>query len=168
MVERVMQATENPPSSPGTEITVEEIDAVLEELAARSVFSSQGKKTTGRSAHEILAPLFRRMSSTEGKWFTRAVLKSYLPVVIPERVAMSAYHFILPILWKFQGDLRIALGVLNENQVFKSLPAKPEMKDIERLLEGVGNLIKPEVGVKVGRVEFLKARVSCDGTGISE
>lgn len=167
MVERVMRAAENPTPSPGTEITVEEIEAALEELAARSAFSSQGKKTTGRSAHEILAPLFRRMSSTEGKWFTRAILKSYLPVVIPERVTMSAYHFMLPILWKFQGDLRIALGVLNENQVFKVFPAKPEVK-IEKLLEGVRDLVKPVVGVKVGRVEFLKARVSCDGTGISE
>ena len=168
MVERVMRDAENPTPSPGTEITVEEIEAALEELAARSAFSSQGKRTSGRSAHDILIPFFRRMNSTEAKWFTRAILKSYLPLVIPERVAMSAYHFMLPILWKFQGDLRIALGVLNENQVFKVFPAKPEMRDMEKLLETVGNLVKPEVGVKVGRVEFLKARVSYDGIGISE
>jgi len=163
MVGRIMRAAENPPPSPGEEVTVEEIEKALEELASRSIFSSQSKQTPAgtatRGAHEILTPLFLRMSSSEGMWFTRAILKSYLPVVIPEETAMYAYHFLLPSLWSVQSDLRRCLEVLG-GAVFRVFPPKPEKRDVGELLEGAGRLVRPEVGVRVGRVKFLKARVS--------
>ncbi|RPB26964.1 hypothetical protein L211DRAFT_834636 [Terfezia boudieri ATCC MYA-4762] len=163
MVGRVMRAAENSPPCPGEEVTVEEIEKALEELASRSIFSSQSKRTPAgaatKGAHEILTPLFRRMSSSEGMWLTRAILKSYLPAVIPEKATMYAYHFLLPSLWGVQGDLRKCLEVLG-GSVFRNFPPAPEKKDIRELLKGAGRLVRPEVGVRVGRVEFLKAR-SC-------
>ncbi|KAF8425554.1 hypothetical protein EV426DRAFT_561102 [Tirmania nivea] len=163
MVGRIMRAAENPSPSPGEEVTVEEIEKALEELASRSIFSSQSKQTPAgtatRGAHEILTPLFRRMSSNEGMWLTRAILKSYLPVVIPEKTTMYAYHFLLPSLWGVQSDLRKCLEVLGGG-VFRNFPPTPERRDIKESLEGAGRLVRPEVGVRVRRVEFLKAR-SC-------
>lgn len=162
MVCRVMRAAENPVCSQGQEVTVEDIEKALEELSSRSIFSSQRHiEAAGpsRGAADILGPLFRKMTSTEGKWFTRAILKSYLPVIIPEKVTMDAYHFLLPSLWAVQSDLRRCLEVL-EGPVFKIFPPKPEKADQRGLLEAAAKLVRPQVGVRVGRVEFVKARVS--------
>lgn len=162
MVGRVMRAAENPSPPVGEEVTVEEIDEALEELARRSVFSSPGKRRgggEGRPAHEILTPLFRRMSSAEGMWLTRAILKCYLPLVIPERVTMYNYHFLLPHLWAFQNDLRKAVGML-DTPVFRIFPPKPEKRDVRELMDGAVKLVKPEVGVRIKRVGYAKARVS--------
>lgn len=158
-----MAAAENPVPELGMEVTVEEVDAALETLAGRSIFSSQSKQHRTRSsssivAHEVLGPLLRRMSSGEAKWFIRAILKSYLPLVVPREDAMWAYHFLLPHLYDFQNDLRRAFRLL-ETPVMRIFPARPEAGDVEGLLEGAGRLVEPEVGVRVGRVEFGKATV---------
>jgi len=166
MVGRVMRDAENQPPARGKEVTVEEIEEALEELASHSRFSSQSKWTPAgtatRGAQDILSPLFRRMSSSEGMWFTRAILKSYLPVVVPEKTTMHAYHFLLPRLWAVQSDLRRCLDVLG-GAFFNVFPPKPQQRDVRELLQGAGKLVRPEVGVRVGRVEYLKARVSWKG-----
>ena len=164
MVERVMKQAENPPPMAGSEVTVEEVEKALETLSSRSIFSSQSKRNIASSssatvsAHELLGPIYLRLTSREGKWLTRAILKSYLPVVVPEYRTMAAYHFLLPHLFAFQNDLRRALKVLS-TPVFKIFPPNPNQKDVQGLLEGAMRLIQPEVGVRIRRVGFLKARV---------
>jgi hypothetical protein len=71
----------------GSKVTVEQVDEVLDKLAARSHFSNKelvGRVRTGQLAPPAeLLELFNRLSSVEGKWLTRCILKSLAPVQIP-------------------------------------------------------------------------------------
>ncbi|KAF8460652.1 hypothetical protein BDZ91DRAFT_798733 [Kalaharituber pfeilii] len=167
MVFRIMKQAENPTPAEGEEVTCEEIEIALEELAGRSPFSSQNKRNHSRvrrQAHEILGPIFLRLSSRESKWLTRAILKNYLPVVLPERLTMYVYHFLLPHLFAFQNDLRRAVELL-ETPLFKMFPPSPPEKDAKSLLDGAAKLVRPEVGVRVKKVGFVKAR-SCKNAAV--
>jgi DNA ligase-4 len=93
---KVMKAAE--PSAGGT-VTVDELDDVLNRLAAWSHFSDdelrarvkQGQPLDKRS--RLLQDLFLRLNSWEGKWVTRIILKSLLPVTIPGMLETYLYYF---------------------------------------------------------------------------
>ncbi|KAH0606339.1 uncharacterized protein H6S33_004000 [Morchella sextelata] len=146
-------------------ITVEYVDGVLDQVAAKSRFSSDGLRA-GLSAREegtradILEALYRRLTSVQAKWVTRVVLKRLAPVEMPESHTLSAYHFLMPHLFKFQQDLSKACALIcaPEYRVYARFPPPSERAQILRSL--AAQILKPETGVKVGRPEFVKAR-SC-------
>ena len=95
-VEGAMAQAEFDEPSPGQEVTLEELDQALDELAARSPFSSAAirSKNDARQTDATLSSLLRRLQSWEAKWLVRIVLKNYSPVIIPEQLAMEQFHFL--------------------------------------------------------------------------
>jgi hypothetical protein len=83
-VQKVVSQAE---TSKGGFVTVDELDEVLDKLAARCVFTSKELremwKGESAEASELLKPLFFRLSSFEAKWVTRCILKSLAPAMMP-------------------------------------------------------------------------------------
>lgn len=196
VVARVLRQAENPLDRG---ITVEYVDSVLDRVAAKSRFSSDGLRAAmgegeGEGEREgeregtradILAALYRRLTSVQAKWVTRVILKCLAPVEMPgrsflsfflffllaccrandscgvckESYTLSAYHFLLPHLFRFQQDLSKACTLIcaPEYRVHARFPPFHEREPILRSL--AAQILKPEIGVKVGRPEFVKARV---------
>lgn len=145
------------------EVTLEEIDVALAALASRCRFSSPAvRQSTAHDCHEdpdgLLRPLFHRLRSRDAKWLTRMLLKSYSPVIIPEHLVLTQYHFLLPELLKFQSNFDAAIALLR-GPVITKFPTHPEEGvERERVRQAILQQLKPKVGVKVGRTAFFKAR----------
>ena len=147
--------------SPGNEVTVEEVDKALGELAARCPFSNPAVRahTPLDGADRVLSSIFHRLQSRDAKWFTRVLLKSYQPVVLPEHFVLQCYHFLLPPLLRFQSDFEAAAKLLR-GPLIGGMPPRPSDQDErERLRKLASAELVPRLGVKVGRPTFLKARV---------
>lgn len=97
VVQRVMAQTEN---CPVMRVTVEEVEFALDKLAARCRFSSERLRARfgnavedepEKSADDVLRAIWRRLTSVEGKWVVRAILKSHLPLVLPGIIAWNPF-----------------------------------------------------------------------------
>ncbi|KAI9822583.1 MAG: hypothetical protein M1827_000302 [Pycnora praestabilis] len=161
-VERVQQQTEMKLQSQGNEVTVEEIDRALAEIAAGCRFSSPKVREAAPIAladvpEKILKPIFHRLQSREAKWLTRIILRDYPPVILDEGLVLRNFHFLLPDLLKFQSSFDAAIRSLRGPIIgtYRALPGK-SMEGI--LKDHAARCLKPIIGVKVGRVDFLKAR----------
>ncbi|KAF8537019.1 hypothetical protein BDD12DRAFT_848351 [Trichophaea hybrida] len=135
-------------TSKGGIVTVDELDEVLGKLAARVVFTSKElrERWKGEPAEtwDLLKPLFFRLNSFEAKWVTRCILKSLTPVIMP-----------------VQDNLVKACIQVCSEEIVRSCPiAQPGPKHRREWLRKSVALVKPEIGVKVGRAEFVKAQ-SC-------
>ncbi|KAL1862551.1 hypothetical protein Daus18300_008510 [Diaporthe australafricana] len=154
-VEKALQQTPNPRTA---SVTVEEIDTILHALAAKNSFSSPSVVSSGAPSvssslakHDgPLEALFRRLSATEAKWATRLVLKSFLPLVIPEWLVYARCHRLLPTIMKIHDDFLVATRLLEQERTRVTF-GEIEQEDLPRLL-------KPQIGVKVGRQSWLKGR----------
>ncbi|KAE8154205.1 DNA ligase/mRNA capping enzyme [Aspergillus avenaceus] len=157
-VENVMRQAENQVIE-GQEVTVEEIDTAMNAIASRCRFSGP-RVRRHRGAVDVdraLSPLYRRLSSRDAKWLTRMILKSYLPVVVPQALVLRSIHFLLPRLLLFQDSFEGALSMLASEPI-AHFPPHPE----PGLAKDLGTIalqhLKPVVGVKIGRPDFYKAR----------
>ncbi|KAI1998334.1 hypothetical protein LOZ53_000120 [Ophidiomyces ophidiicola] len=157
-VEHVMRQAENQIES-NNEVTVEEIDLALAKIASRCRHSGPAVRYQydAVGVDETLSPIFRRLSSRDGKWLTRLIIKDFSPVVVPSQLVFKTFHFLLPNLLLFQNSLSGALKFLDQDLV-KSFPPRPERQYASHLSTIALPYLKPEVGVKVGRVDFFKAR----------
>ncbi|GLA78365.1 hypothetical protein AtubIFM55763_011095 [Aspergillus tubingensis] len=157
-VENVMRQAENHVTN-GQDVTVEEIDKALTEIASRCKFSGPQvrRQRTAVKVDQTLSPLYRRLSSRDAKWLTRMILKSYSPVSLPENIILKRFHFLLPHLLLFQDSFERALSVLSSSPI-KHFPPQPDAalaKDLGFIALGH---FSPAVGVKIGRPEYYKAR----------
>lgn len=148
----------------GNEVTLEEIDGACAALAARCRFSSPAvRQSTVRELQEdpnqLLRPLFHRLCSRDAKWLTRLLLKDYAPVVIPEHLVLTQYHFLLPELLKIQSTFDAAISLLRGPADTTMLLHPSNEGGKQRLRHAIMQKIMPKVGVKVGRPYFFKARV---------
>ncbi|KAF2436866.1 DNA ligase/mRNA capping enzyme, partial [Tothia fuscella] len=144
---------------PGISITVEEVDQALELLASRSQFSGPNFRsfsTPPSTPPEILEPVFRKMTSHELKWAVRLILKDFSPVILDERLVLTEFHFLLPGLLKFQDSFAAAVPQLRG--VLSKYHAKPDYRTQHLWRKEADKLLAPQVGMKVGRPPFLKAR----------
>jgi len=105
--ERVMSQTDAEPK-PGPKVSLEEINDILDQIAATSSFSSFDLREKVKAiypqpvqASDALSRIFRRLSGCEAKWMIRMILKSYSPVQIPEELVLRQVHFFLPKLLAF-------------------------------------------------------------------
>ena len=159
-IAKVMREAEfDLPRSPN-QVTVEEIDLVLERVATRSNFSSPSKKhrTEEVLTIDLLQPLIRRLQSFEAKWLVRLLLKSHSPVIIPEWIVFHQFHFLLPDLLDFQNDFRVAIRTLGDIQ-FRNIPSRVDNKAVSDALRGQALMnLQPQVGVMIRRLEYDKAR----------
>ncbi|KAM5437412.1 putative DNA ligase (ATP) [Microsporum canis] len=157
-VERVMGDAENE-LFPCLPVTVEEIDAALNKIAAKCRFSAPDvrRQRTAVQVDEALNPIFRRLNSRDAKWFTRLLLREYTPVVIPQRLALRKFHFMLPAFLSVQSTLKGALEAMDRGPV-KKFPSCPDAEYARTLMELSIPHLAPQIGIKVGRPEYYKAR----------
>ncbi|KAF4455293.1 dna ligase 4 [Fusarium albosuccineum] len=156
-VSRILTATPSPGYSQKNPVTVEEIDEILHGLAAKvrwsspSIRASQASLTQGNRGD--LEWLYRRLSATEAKWFTRLVLKNYEPLVLDPHLIFRLCDPILPCVLKIQDDFATAI---NSVQAIRGrlLPNAARNTPREQILSSV----KPQLGVKVGRQPWVKGR----------
>ncbi|KAJ4423760.1 hypothetical protein N0V82_001498 [Gnomoniopsis sp. IMI 355080] len=147
------------PNDEGQLVTVEEVDAVLDHLAARNSFSSAAVRSSRaaiapQSCKEdhLLASLFRRLSPRNAKWLCRVVLKNFEPVIVPEYALYSSYHPLLPTVLKIHDSFAVALALLQQHLRYS------EIRGVSLSKHDLPRIIKPQFGVKVGRKTWLKAR----------
>lgn len=147
------------PNDAGNVVTIEEIDATLHNLAACNSFSSAAVRSSrpamapqSRKADHLLARLFRRMSPKEAKWLCRTILKNFEPVIVPENAVYSSYHHLLPTVLKIHDNFAVALGLLQQHI------RSSEARGVNLNKADLPRIIKPQLGVKVGRQTWLKAR----------
>ena len=141
----------NPVSPTQGDVTVEEIDGVLHEIAAACRFSSpavrgssSGILLTEREAE--LGDIYKRLSARDAKWFTRLILKNFEPVVFDPQLIYRSYHPFLPAIIKVQDDLVVAGRVLAN--VRRKRTGKADLAEF----------LKPALGVKIGRQPWHKGR----------
>lgn len=147
------------PNGSGEEITVEKIDETLHELAAGVAFSSPAvrssrrttKSTPGHDSHP-LESFFRRFTPRDAKWMCRLILKSFYPVIVPEYLVYSRCHPLLPTVMKIHDNFAVATRLLDRHH------RNSQLLDVDLDKADLTRLIKPQVGVKVGRQTWLKAR----------
>jgi DNA ligase-4 len=161
-VERVQRMAEFPAYPEEHQVSIEEIDQALSTLASWVRFSSssvqaRGSDQTIRDPLRILKPIFHRLSSRNAKWLIRMILKCYLPVLVPENMVLSNFHFLLPDLLRFQSSYTDAMILLKGCP--NKLPSRPVTEVFDRLRAEAAQYLRPKVGVKVGRACFFKARV---------
>ena len=154
-----MSECEFDPPSPRRDVTLEEIDSTLSQIASNSAFSSFEirQRADGRTYDQLLAPILRRLSSCEAKWLVRMILKSYLPVQVPERTAMTRFHFLLPSILSIQDSIVAAIDFLAQSDV-SQLPHDPENDAANALRNTMLKSIKPRLGIMVTRQPYEKAR----------
>jgi DNA ligase-4 len=158
-VEVVMAQAEFDEPLPGQEVTLEELNEALDELAARSSFSSPAirGKMDPREAHAILSTILHRLQSWEAKWFVRLVFKNFSPVIVPEQLAMDQFHFLLRDLLDLQSSFDAAVAVLSRARI-SQLPPRPARGYQAALKFGVMSELVPQVGVMVKTPPYDKAR----------
>ena len=133
-----MSQTDTEPKS-NSKVTVEELDTILDRIAANSSFSSIDlrEKVGAKYAEpiqtgDVLSKLFRKLHSSEAKWMVRMLLKTYSPVQVPEMVAMQQFHFLLPDLLSFQNSFNAAVQLLGRPAI-RSIPAQPAKDQYRQL-----------------------------------
>jgi DNA ligase-4 len=142
----------NPPHN----VTVSEVDSLLDAVASAITFSSpavRAANTTLLNPHRLsLESLYTRLSPLEAKWFTRLVLKDYNPANLDETVVLGCYHPILPCVMKVFDHFSPALAFLKT--------PRPGGRPDEGRCNGRDMLrdLKPALGTKVGRPLWRKAR----------
>ncbi|KAK1833300.1 hypothetical protein QBC39DRAFT_401706 [Podospora conica] len=149
-VEGILKETPNPVAG---ELTVEEIDGRLHEIAAACRFSSpavrrsvSGLRITSRE--EELGDLYKRVSARDAKWLTRLILKNYEPVVLDPQLIFRNYHPFLPSILKVQDDLVVASRILANVQRDRTVTGRASL----------AKYLKPALGVKIGRQPWFKGR----------
>jgi DNA ligase-4 len=158
-VETAMARAEFEEPAPGHELTLEEVNQALDELAARSPFSSPTIRSyrDPREAHHILGFLLHRLQSWEAKWLVRIILKNFCPVIVPEKLAMDQYHFLLRDLLDLQNSVHAVVTILSRAGI-SQLPSRPAMDCQAALKLRIMDELVPQVGVMVKRPSYQQAR----------
>ncbi|KFA53720.1 hypothetical protein S40293_09645 [Stachybotrys chartarum IBT 40293] len=162
-VEHVMKITDCEPRL-GPNITLGEIDDILDQIAAFSPFSSMALKEKIQQKYSqfirrdtLLLSLFQRLHSSEAKWMIRMLSKNYSPVHVPEAPAMNQFHFLLPDLIRFQDTIQAAVELL-DTPTIRCMPIQPSAASRQGLREAACCELKPQIGTKAGRPTYEKAR----------
>lgn len=154
---RILTVTPSPSYDHKNLVTVEEIDQLLHSLAAKikwsspSIRASQASLTPSNRAD--LESLYRRLSATEAKWFTRLILKSYQPLALDPYLIYRLCDPILPCVLKIQDDFATAITSLQAIRG-RLLPNCGRKTPREQIM----GAIKPQLGVKIGRQPWVKGR----------
>ncbi|KAK8209114.1 hypothetical protein M8818_003809 [Zalaria obscura] len=155
-LERVLTGG-GPPALPI--VTVEELDDCLHDMAGQSQFSGPSVRqlpSSSNSRSTLLANLFQRMQPVEAKWLVRLLLKDFSPVLLEEKPVLGAAHFLLPDLLRLQENFDAAVDVLKGP--LGAFPSRPDPQSEVLLREVAASKLRPSVGVKISRSDFVKGR----------
>ncbi|EXJ93856.1 hypothetical protein A1O1_02249 [Capronia coronata CBS 617.96] len=158
-LQQIMAEAEMPLPQPGSEVTLEQIDEALLQVAANSPFSSPDIKRSANGVlpHDVLMPIVRRLQSREAKWLVRMILKSYSPVQVPEYSVMQTFHFLLSDILAVQNTIEAAVAILGEEDI-KPLPPNPPKELRPLFRKACARYVVPRLGVMVQRQPYYKAR----------
>jgi DNA ligase-4 len=158
-LEATMAQAEFGEPAPGQELTLEDLDQALDELAARSPFSSPRIRSYPgpRDADAILCSLLRKLQSWEAKWLVRMILMNFSPVIVPEHLVMDQFHFLLRDLLDLQNSFEAAGTILTRERI-RLLPSRPARDCQAALKLGIMDELVPQIGVMVRRPSYEKAR----------
>ncbi|KAK3679866.1 hypothetical protein LTR78_000242 [Recurvomyces mirabilis] len=159
-LERVLKAGGSVARPP---VSLEEIDAMLEQLAAQCRFSGPAVKgsvppSSSEARDKLIGDLLKRTPPEEGKWLVRLILKDFSPVRLNEALVMKSFHFLLPDLLRFQGNFETATRMLKDDLHIRQLPDHPDPRSERLFRQSAGTSLRPLIGVKVSRPGFVKAR----------
>ncbi|KAK1760989.1 hypothetical protein QBC47DRAFT_334900 [Echria macrotheca] len=152
-IEGILKETPNPVCPFQGPVTVEEIDNLLQRIAAGCRFSAPSVRSSHTAAppkeREIeLGELYKRLPARDAKWLTRLILKNFEPVVVDPQIIYRAYHPYLPAIIKVQDDLAVAGRILANIRRDRTVTGKTTLADY----------LKPTLGVKIGRQPWFKGR----------
>lgn len=159
-VERVQRQAEFPVPPAAHEVTLEEVDRALANMAKTNRFSApsvRAHEPTSSPADlvESLQRLYHRLQSREAKWLTRIILKEHPGLELKDTVLFRCLDVRLPAMMRNQDSFESAIDSLRSQN-------NPVIRDPHgggRLVEAkpVDGLM-PRVGIKVGRATYLKGR----------
>lgn len=157
-VERVMQQTDDRQTLTKCRVSLEEVNAALENLASKSRFS--GPKVKERENHDEihlpLASIYRRLHSVEAKWLTRMILKDFLHLKIEANILYRALDERFPVLMKMYDDFEPAVTALKSLPTSHAINGQSAIWAQPRAADGY--FLPPKVGVKVGSPKWVKAK----------
>jgi DNA ligase-4 len=134
-------------------VTVEEIDRLLDGIAANIRFSAPALRANTQLSKSFkpndLEGVYTLLSPVEAKWFTRLVLKDYRPIELDESWILYNYDTRLHQILKVKDDFSAATATLQE---IKDASLQPGDKT------DVLQYLKPTIGTKVGRPFWRKGR----------
>lgn len=143
----------NPVFPTNRDVTVEDVDGLLHEIASACRFSSpavrgssSGLRLTETEAD--LGDIYKRLSGRDAKWLTRLILKNFEPVIYEPQIIYRSYHPFLPAIIKVQDDLAVAGRVLADIRRNRTVTGKNDLAEF----------LKPALGVKIGRQPWIKGR----------
>lgn len=140
------------------DLSVDEVDSLLEQLAAKCRFSSPEMRSrrNGAPFEEQLTVGLKYMRASEMKWLTRLMLKDLTPITLDYDYVLRSFHFLLPSLLRFQDNFEPAVRMLQGP--LKRYHANPDLASQTVFKKEAALMVKPRVGVKVGAPTFHKAR----------
>lgn len=160
-VQNVMSEAEFDRPRPEHELTLEEIDALFDRIAANYGGSSpelQARILDPMAADEALQPLFPLLQSNEAKWLIRMFLKRYMPIELPERLIMRQFHCLLPDVLRLQNCFTGAIRCLDDPAISHISPRQMNAEHEQAVKLGAASHLKPQVGIMVQRSAYDKAR----------
>lgn len=119
----------------------------------RSSLSASTSTLTPRSRSD-LEGFYRRLSPRDAKWFTRLVLKDYQPLIFEPHLLYKSCDPVLPYILKIRDDFASAIGCIQLAKGNMLPTSKRAAFSGHRMLAAVN----PELGIKVGRQQWLKGR----------
>lgn len=150
-IERTQRQAENPVAS--NEVTLEEVDDTLAEIARANRFSApsvrnRGAYLDGLDTSQKLKRVYGRLQSREVKWFTRMILKNYSSLNLKEHIVLRCLDYRLPAIMKTQDNFDSAIEFIRNASLGSGQ------------LGSSGEWIQPvpKIGVKVGRAQYEKGR----------
>lgn len=138
------------------QVTVEEIDSLLHQIASACRFSapsvwrrSGGAADSNLAGRELsLGDLYKRLTPRDAKWLTRLILKNFEPVVLDPQMVYRNYHPSLPSILQVQDNFTVAGRILANLRRDRSVVGRSVLAEY----------LKPTLGVKVGRQPWFKGR----------
>lgn len=162
-VEHIMLKTDAEPKLDPS-VTLEELDEILDRIAATSSFSSVGLRRKIKMKYaqpvlpqNVLSTIFRRLHSLEAKWMIRMLLMIYSPVHVPEILAMKQFHFLLPDLLSIQNSFDAAVKLLS-GPAIKSMPVQSLKSEEHQLRVTASRELVPQPRIMITRPTYEKAR----------
>ncbi|KAK5936570.1 hypothetical protein PMZ80_011168 [Knufia obscura] len=137
-----------------TPLTVREVEATLDRVAATCDFSSADLRerhgTSSRTtASDLLVDMFRSMSAQEVPWAVRLLLKDLRPAVVPETLVLQLVHDSLPHVLRVLNSMSSALAFIHDEEERRGKKLSCQELQIS---------LQPQAGTLVGLPGFEKAR----------
>jgi DNA ligase 4 len=104
-----------------------------------------------------LEGIYRRLQPKEAKWFTRLVLKDFQPIILEPNLVFRCYDALLPTIRNIHDDFSVSLSIMQKLRASGSVGSNQSRKVTIKNQE-ILQLVKPRLGVKVGRQPWYKAR----------